>query len=383
MNFFSGSLGKTVFDTTHDQDKITYDPIIIDSAFEQNPFFGYLPQAIGIFIAKLLDLNVIWILWLARICNLLFYASIVSLAIRKTPVLKIPLLAVACIPISIYQASSASIDSMIISLSILAVSYFIYMCKSPENSLLQRDIAIFAVICVFLGLCKLPYLAFIFLLLFVPSKKFKMERKNNYLVILGVIILVAVIGLLWSRYSTPTLMHSWRSSHNLINSTMQFDHVIHHPKRIGVFLYNIFFLDLPNILTGVFSFFGALQFHHYTDKYYLVTSAILVYLAVTLLAYPRNVEFELKTKLGSVLIILGIYVGTCFIQLLTWASVGYYNLGISTRYFIPLFALLPVAVWIRKNPIDGDKFDRYAIVLMLSFMAALIISFATKYYAFI
>ena len=60
-----------------------------------------------------------------------------------------------------------------------------------------------------------------------------------------------------------------------------------------------------------------------------------------------------------------------------------YFIYISTRYFIPLFPLLPVAVWIRKNPIDGDKFDRYAIVLMLSFMAALIISFATKYYAFI
>ena len=122
MNFFSGSLGVTVFDTGHDTDKITYDPLIIDSAFEQNPFFGYLPQAVGIFIAKLLDLNVIWILWLARICNLLFYAAVVSIAIRKTPVLKIPLLAVSCIPISMYQASSASIDAMIISLSILAVS---------------------------------------------------------------------------------------------------------------------------------------------------------------------------------------------------------------------------------------------------------------------
>ena len=383
MNFFSGSLGVTVFDTGHDTDKITYDPLIIDSAFEQNPFFGYLPQAVGIFIAKLLDLNVIWILWLARICNLLFYAAVVSIAIRKTPVLKIPLLAVSCIPISIYQASSASIDAMIISLSILAVSYFIYMCKSPEDSLLKKDIAVFAVICVFLGLCKLPYLAFIFLLLFVPSKNFKMDRKNNYLFILLVIFIVAVIGIMWSRYSAPTLLHSWRSSHNLINSTMQFDHVVHHPKSIGKFLYNIFFLDLPNILMGVFSFFGALQFHHYDDKYYFVTYAILIYLAVTLLAYPRNVEFELKTKLGSALIILGIYVGTCFIQLLTWASVGYFNLGISTRYFVPLFALLPVAVWIKKNPIDEDKFDRYVIVLMVAFMATLIISFATKYYAFV
>ena len=91
-NFFSGSLGKTVFQTSYDTAKIDTTPFIIDSAFEQNPFFGYLPQAIGIFLAKLLDLNVIWLLWLARICNLVFYAGVVSLAIKKAPVLKLPLL---------------------------------------------------------------------------------------------------------------------------------------------------------------------------------------------------------------------------------------------------------------------------------------------------
>lgn len=383
MKFFTKNLGMTVFDSSHDTDKINHTPYIVDSAFEQNPFFGYLPQAIGILIAKLLDLNVIWILWLARFCNLLFYAGVVSLAIRKTPVLKIPLLAVACIPIAIYQGASASIDSMIISLSILAVSYFIYICQSSEDSLSKKDIVIFSVICLFLGLCKLPYLAFILLLLFVPSKNFGMERKNAYLIILVAIILIAISGLLWSRYSAPTLLHSWRSSHNLINSTLQAEHILHHPSRIQKFLSNIFFIEVPAMLNGVFSFFGARQFHHYIDKYYLVTSALLIYLTVTLLAYPKNVKFELKTKLGATFVILVIYIGTCFIQLLTWASVGYYNLGISTRYFVPLFALLPVAIWIKKNPIDGDKFDKYAIVFMVAFMATLIISFATKYYAFV
>ncbi len=383
QNFFSSNLGVTVFDTIHDTDKINTTPHLIDSAFEQNPFFGYLPQAIGVFIAKFLDLNVIWMMWLPRICNIIFYAGVISLAVRKIPVLKLPLLVVACIPISIYQAASVSIDCMIIALGLLAVSYFVYMCKSPKDSLSQKDVGIFAIICLLLGLCKLPYLAFVFLLFFVPSKNFKMDRKNVYLTIILAIIIVSVIGLLWSRYSSPKLLHSWRSSRNLINSTMQFNYVTTHPASIKKFLYNIFFLDLPVILAGVFNFFGALQFSHYIDKYYLVTFLMEIYLALTLLAYPRNVEFELKTKLGTALIILVIYIGTCFIQLLTWASVGYFNLGISTRYFIPLFALLPVAIWIKKNPIDKDKFDKYTVILMVAFMATLIISFATKYYAFI
>lgn len=379
-NFFSGSLGKTVFQTSHDADKIDTTHFIIDSAFEQNPFFGYLPQAIGVFLAKLLDLNVIWILWLARICNLIFYAGVVSLAIKKTPALKLPLLAVACIPISMYQASSASIDCMIIGLSILSISYFIYMCRAPDRSLTIKNIAVFSVICLMLGLCKLPYLAFVILLIFIPSKKFEKDKKHNLPILLISIAAVAVIGILWSRYSAPTLLHSWRSSHNLINSTLQMNYVMHHPSSISKFIYNIIFLEIPNMLTGVFSFFGAHQFHHYTDRYHFVTAILLIYLAFVLLAYPRNVKFELKTKLGSIFTIIMIYVGICFIQLLTWASVGYYNLGISTRYFIPLFCLFPIAIWIKQIQLDKDKFDKYAMVFMIVFMATLIISFASKYY---
>lgn len=383
MMFFYDSLGHTVFTTSHDTDKINHRPYIIDSAFEQNPFFGYLPQAIGILFAKILDLNVIWMLWLGRICNLLFYAGLVSLAVRKTPVLKMPMLIVACIPISMYQAASLSIDSMIIGLGILSVAYFIYMCRAQDRSLTRKNIAVFSVICLLLGLCKLPYLAFIFLILFVPSKKFEMDKKQNIPWLLLSILIVAVIGVLWSRYSAPALLHSWRSSHNLINSTMQLDYFLTHPATITKFFYNIIFIEIPNMLGGVFSFFGALRRNHYTDEYFHITVFVLIYLAITLLAYPRNVKFELKTKVCTGLLIFVTYAGICFIQLLTWASVGYFNLGISMRYFIPLLALFPIVIWIRKIPFDEVKFDRYAMVFMMAFLAALVISFSTKYYYFI
>lgn len=380
MNFFVESSGQTVFETSHDKDNINYSDSIMYSAFEQNPFYGYLPQAIGIFLAKIFDLNVIWILWLARIGNVLFYASVVSIAIRKTPVLKIPLLAVACIPITLYQASSASIDSAIMGLGILSIAYFISMCKAKEKSLTNKNIAIFTIICLLLGLCKLPYLAFILLLLFVPSRNFENDRKHNLLLLFIPIIIVLIIGLLLSRYSTNALMHSWRSSQNLVNSTLQLNYQINHPKSILIFLYNIFFSDLPKMIMGVFSFFGGKQTYHYIDKYHFITGVLLLYLGSTLLAYPRNVVFELKTKLGSAFVILLIYIATCFIQLLTWAHIGQYNLGISTRYFIPLMALLPVVIWIKQIPFNKNSFDKYAMIFMIAFMATLIISFATKYY---
>ena len=381
IKFFTENLGYTVFETEDDTDKVNSTPYLIESTFEQNPFIGYLPQAFGVFIAKLLDLNVMWMLWLARICNLLFYACVISLAIKKTPVLKIPLMVISCLPISLYQAASVSIDAMIISLGLLAVSYFIYMCYAKEKSITTKEIAIFTVICIFLGLCKLTYLAFIFLLLLVPFKNYEKDTKNVLPILLISILVAAVIGFLWSRYSTPTLLHSWRGSRNLVNSTLHIEYLKNNPKHILEFFKIIFTRDLKHLANGVFSFFGARQvIDHYIDKYIIVTLSLLSFLAVTLLAYPQKLKFELKTRLGSLGLMLIIYVATCFIQLLTWAFIGQFNLGLSLRYFIPLLALVPVALWIKYNPIEKEVFDKYAIVLIVVFLATMIISFSTKYY---
>lgn len=376
--FFNDNREKTVFDVEGDTDKIDYRPLIDGSAFEQNPFFGYLPQAIGILIAKLLDLNVIWILWLGRIGNLVCYAGLIALAIRKTPVLKMPLLAVACIPITIYQAASVSIDSMIIGLGILAIAYFIYMVKADKSSIELRDVAIFTIICLMLGLCKLTYLAFIFLLLFVPRDNFAFKKALP--ISLASISIVAVCGVLWSRYSTPALMHSWRSKLNYVNSAEQVSYFIHNPMFAWKFISQIFTTDLAWMIYGIFNFFSAGSANHYANTYYFIFVVLLLFLIVILLFYPENNKFSIKTRLGSLIVLLIVYVGTCFVQLLTWAGVGYTGLGINTRYFIPLIALIPVIVSISRFDFDKTKFDKYSIVLILAFMATLILAFTTKYY---
>jgi uncharacterized membrane protein len=354
--------------------------ILDGSSFEQNPFYGYLPQALGVFIAKLFDMNVIWMLWLGRIFNLICYAGLISLAIKKTPVLKIPLLAVACIPISIYQAASLSIDSMIIGLAILTIAYFIYLCKAEPDSLETREIAIFCALSFLLGLCKLPYLAFVFLLLFIPRQNFK-NKNVLYYMLLGIFI-VGILGVLWSTYSTPALMHSWRSKLNLVNPSLQLQYLMDHPRQIGRFFIHIFTHDLNFTLNGFFNFFGANTANHYSDHYTFITILIWAFLAVTLVFYPNKVKFGYKERLGALIVALIVYVGTCFIQLLTWADVGGITLGISTRYFIPLFAFLPIIVSLKiSKPVwFKDNFDNYAMVFIIGFMATLILAFATKYY---
>ena len=381
LNYLTEPLGKTVYNTPYDTLKIDYTPALIVSAFEQNPFYGYLPQAIGMDIAKLLDMNVIWMLWLGRIFNLILYAGLISLAIKKTPVLKMPMLAVACIPISIYQATSLSIDSMIIGLAILAIAYFLYLYKAEKNSLGVKQVVMFSALCLILGLCKLPYLAFIFLLLLIPFDNFEKGKKIIPYMILC-IALVGILGIMWSRYSEPALMHSWRARLKYLDPTGQMHYFMTHPIFIGRFFSQIFTYNIAKILYGTFNFFGAAQKTHYSDSYHLIVATLLMFLAVMLLAYPKKIRFNKRTRIGTLFIVLMIYVGTCFIQLLTWASVGKLNLGLSTRYFVPLFAMFPIIGtfrigWLEKNK---DNLDKYAMVFIIAFMAVKVLSFATKYY---
>ena len=370
-----------IFNSKHAYDKIDYTPEIYDSAFEQNPFYGYLPQAIGILIAKLLDLNLIWVLWLARICNLLCFAALASLAVKKTPYLKIPLIVIACLPITIYQASSASIDSMIMGLGLLAISYFIYMYKSEKNSLENKEIIIFTIICLLLGLCKLTYLAFIFLLFFIPSENFK-DKKNLRLILLCFAVTVA-IGLSWSKYASPTLVHSWRSHWQPVNSTLQINYILNHPEYsldlLNKFLNEVIF-KFDNQFFNFFNSKSVPLWGYYNDKYYLINILINIFLAIVLIANPNNTKFNLKTRLGSAGIIVLIYFGTCIVQLLSYTTVGGFNLGMNFRYFIPTLALIPIVFQINYGDFKNKEFDKYALVMSIGFLAALILAFATKYY---
>ena len=379
IHFFLLNGENTVFETPNDTDRIDYTPFIWDSAFAQNPFWGYLPQALGIFVAKLLDLSAIWILWLARICNLICYACLISLAIKITPKFKIPLLAVSCIPITIYQAASASIDSMLFGLGILAVGYFIRLCLSQDGSISIKKIMLFTALCILLGLCKLPYLAFIFLILFIPKRKFENDRKV-LIAPFACVVITALIGILWSRYSTPLLMHSWRSMYNYINPAQQMNFLIGHPIQIFKFLQQIFTTELVNLANGVFNFFHGRLGAHYTDHYTFITICLQLFLVAILFIYPRDVKFDLKTRIGALFVLLVVYIGTCFIQLLTWAYVGKMSLGISIRYFIPLLALIPIILNINYKKDIDRKFDDYSMVFIIGFLATLILAFATKYY---
>ena len=144
-------------------------------------------------------------LWLGSLCNLLFYSGIVTYAVKKSPIMK-ALIVTACIPLCLFQGASMSIDSIIYALSILIIAYFFYMYKSEEKSITYKEVGIFLILCLLVGLCKLTLFGFSLLILAVPFENFQ-DKKLIGLSIAGIIIL-GIIGLIYSQNAQNTLWHS-------------------------------------------------------------------------------------------------------------------------------------------------------------------------------
>lgn len=356
MNRFNS----TIFYTDADTMPINHTLIDYPSAFMQNPFWGYLFPAIGMFIAKLLNLNAIWLLWIGRILNILLYSSLVSIAIKKTPILKMQMLVFSCLPLAVFSAGSLSIDAFINGMGILTISYFLYLYKLPQKSINYKHIIKYSILVALIGTCKVTYFALIILLIFIPKDNFKSDRE--YLLTFLSVIIMTIFALLWSAYyANPNYLNSHRASkwaRSNINSTQQLDFILSHKKQTLMEI-----LKLPNYFKEDLLF-----------RWGVFNPIYLMFLGAVSFLYP-NERFNLKTKIGALLTGIIIYVGTYLAFLLTWTSVGQLSpiMGVQQRYFIPILLLIPFVFGFNHEEMDETKLNMYIIMMVVTFITFMIL----------
>ena len=152
---------------------------------------------------------------------------------------------------------------------------------------------------------------------------------------------VSIAGLLWSQFAQPALLHSWRSSNIDVNSTSQLLLLMNSPIHVLEFLKQIFTQNLYDILLGFFKIYKGFD-QYFVDKYFIISLLFSIFLSFTLISYPKKVKFENKTKIGAFLIMLLIYVATCFIQLLSWKN----EFGNCQQIFCPIMCPNPNHFWL-------------------------------------
>lgn len=358
-----------LFNTNLWNSKINYSQYYSDCAFAQNPFYAYLAPAFGILLAKVLDLSTIWMLYLGRIANLLLYASVVSIAIKKSPVFKGPLLIASIIPLAIFQAGSVSSDCFFNAFAILSIAYFFVLYKS--DSIRYKDLGIFYTSIVLCGLLKQPYLALSLLIFIVPRTNFK--DKKQEIISKTAILAVLVIGVVWSSYATSQLKYSWRENHFIqyhVNSSQQLDFMLSNPEFDVYYIFNVL-SQVPEIFIRFFEF--SVSEYSYTSQ--IMADFYFAYIIIISLFYPLKESLAKMKRLKIAVVTAVVYYGIFLVQYLTWIPVKsiYVNLGVSGRYFIPLLIFLPLIFNVSsKVNVDKKMFVKLAFSVAVSFICGML-----------
>lgn len=366
---------KTIFETDWDSQKVNKTEVLSNSAFQQNPFYSYIAPSIGIGIAKILNLNNIYLLWFARICNLLLYAGLCGIAIKKTPILKMPMAVIACFPLSIIHAASCSCDAFIFSFTLIVIAYLAHMYKSKDYSLTKKHILIYTILVLILGLSKVTFGALILLILIIPKNKFK--NPNDYY--LGIISIIFILSCLicWSKfYAVDGITHSWRKGYfrkNHVNSKEQLSYMLSHPQVITTFaqIGN----QIPNQVEALSRFYSEYSIFSLFNYVYAIFAALFV------LFYPIKEKFNINRRVFIAFTLAIIIFGTYIVQYLTWAPVGSSNLietGVVPRYFLPTLVLLPLIFNINNKEIKNKEL--IIVTTITIFLSSSVMFIATMLY---
>lgn len=260
------------------------------------------------------------------------------------------------------------------------VAYFFYMYKSKENSLTNRNILIFFSLILLVGLIKLPYLAFSFLIFAVPKKNFNNTTKIIIFSTLGIFILGG-IGLLWSKYAMISNWHSYRAVHYLsqnVNSTMQMNFFLSNDSNFLLFISSA--LEKIFTVSSTFLMYPPSDNLGYTTASYSISLLILASMSIVYFIYPIDEKVERSSKIVSLFTCIILYFGTCFVQFLSWSPIGQFDMSVSPRYILPFFVLLPFIFGLNFLKEIKTKFDYYIITLTISFMALMVMSFIFGFY---
>ena len=96
-------------------------------------FVCYIPQAIGIFTARLLNLPILYWDYMARLFNFALFTLFIYISINIIPYKKNIIMFICLLPITIQSAISISADSLTIGSAILLISYTLYLNKMKKK----------------------------------------------------------------------------------------------------------------------------------------------------------------------------------------------------------------------------------------------------------
>ncbi len=343
-------------------------------------FVAYIPASLGIMASKfcailfgMQNVSVPYMLYFARVFSLIVSIFIVYHAIKITPVLKKTMMVVALMPMSLYLMGMVTYDSIIISLSLLAVAYILRLIYDKKiKEVRKKDILIIIALGFMLFNYKVVYSTLFILLLFIPKEKFSSMKKK----IIDFIIIGCSILLLTIIFKIPILLlpKVVEGSETLVSSQLHF--VLNHLFRFIHILYRNIVDQRATQLTGMVGMFGLVDT-------FLPLPVIFFYLGLLIfMALTENSDDKYRItnwmKISLLFAVSLTIIGTFSAMYISWTpkifgKIGTYDLtGVQGRYFIPI--LFPTLLLLANKKIKGKYLDIIKDNYIIGIIFTLVIS---------
>ena len=329
---------------------------------------SYIPQVIGILIGRVLNFSPMVILWLARMANLLCYIALVFLAIKIMPFEKWKwiIMIIALFPMTMNLAATVSPDTIIISTTLLAISYVFYL-KDVVKKITMKNMILLGILFMIPIVCKIVYFPLCLLVFILPKDKFENKLKRNLYYILTALIIFVTYFALNKLVAKGDYAIAIRT-----NMTEQILFTISDLSRDFVTAINTFYSE------------SSLYFFELIGGWNTINIISVVFFIILLFVMfnkeSTQYEFNRKEKNIVLAIIIIQALGVIAAMYLGWTQARQTTVeGIQGRYFLPILPLL--CMLICRNKFDckiKNKEMKFIIALIVIYI--IIFGFSIKSY---
>jgi uncharacterized membrane protein len=328
---------------------------------------AYLPQAIGISVARIGWINNIWVYYAGTIANLIFYALISAMSIVIIPQrFKNAMIVLALLPMSLHQAASYSYDTFVNALSFFFLAYLLRL-RYEYKQVGIKEIVILILTVTLLAPAKIFY-GFLGLCVFIlPSTKFK--SKQQYWIAAALAVILPLF--LTLIFKLPQAADIATSSSSQSWETYTISYAIEHPLRtIKIFIDTTFGLLPVWIDTFIGANLAGLSFAippHWTYAYRFV---------LLLTVFPNRNEGnepDAKDRIVFFAVSFIIYASMLAAEFVGWTRYGNALVeGMQGRYFIPI--ALPLVCVCSNKLLHYYKKDFSNILIVCAIVLNIIIT---------
>lgn len=308
---------------------------------------SYIPASLGIKIADTISNSPMVIFYVGRLFNFICSFLILLFAIKQIPKYKKLILLVSMIPMFIQQMISYSYDSMLNSLCILVISYFIkFFCSKKIDN---KDLVFYTIASIIILDIKAPYFLLCLPILFLDNNKFG-NKKEKIKKILFITISIFISYLLFKFVSDYGFINTKTATSqvdrgNSISSLFNVKHlllVIYKTLTTNGWLY----------LESMIGNFGWMNIK-------LNGIMIYAYLFIIIISVISEENgLSLKNRIINILLVLCLVCGIFLAMYLYWTPTN--NLvieGVQGRYFLAALPLLMISFIPKRNFIElSNKF---------------------------